>query len=42
MLGTNSYLFRHQGAIFNEFINNKGSWPKRISGAGLPQFHHKN
>ena len=24
-LSDNSYMFRHQGAIFKEFINSKGS-----------------
>ena len=30
MLRANSYMFRHRGAIFREFKNNKGSPVQRV------------
>jgi len=42
-LAVNSYMFRHQGAVFREFIKKEGSLsPTRISGAGRPHLHHTN
>jgi len=32
ILGTNSYMFRHQGAIFREFLKKRMVSPTRTSG----------
>jgi hypothetical protein len=43
MLGTNTYMFRHQGSILREFIKNKVMVSQtRISGVSRRHFQYKN